>query len=68
MPISRRTHHLPFVRNGFSDSAQNFGLGITLKPFGLRRLNKSARALGPTHEMLIREMLTHMRFFKLMRC
>ena len=47
MPISRRTHHLPFVRNGFSDSAQNFGLGTTLKPFGLRRLNKSARALGP---------------------
>ena len=53
MPISPRTHHLPFVRNGFSDSAQNFGLGTTLKPFGLRRLNKSARALGPvrqTHE------------------
>ena len=48
MPISRRTHHLPFVRNGFSDSAQNFGLETTLKPFGLRRLNKSARALGPT--------------------
>ena len=47
MPISRRTHHLPFVRNGFSDSARNFGLGTTLKPFGLRRLNKSARALGP---------------------
>ena len=47
MPISRRTHHLPLVRNRFSDSAQNFGLGTTLKPFGLRRLNKSARALGP---------------------
>ena len=51
MPISRRTHHLPFVRNGFSDSAQNFGLGTTLKPFGLRRLNKSARALGPYTEL-----------------
>ena len=49
-PISCRTHHLPFVRNGFSDSAQNFGLGTTLKPFGLGRLNKSARALGPLED------------------
>ena len=47
MPISPITHHLPFVRNEFSNSAQNSGRETTLKPFGLRRLNKSAWALGP---------------------
>ena len=52
MPISPITYHLPFARNGFSDSAQNSGLDTTLKPFGLRRLNKSAWALGSYFEHL----------------
>ena len=49
--VSLRTHHL-FVRNKFSDSAQNFGLETTLKPFGLRQLNKSACVLGTYTKLL----------------
>ena len=44
------THYMPFVRIGFSGSAHNCGLETTLKPFGLRRLNKSAHALGPVNQ------------------
>ena len=55
MPISPINHHLPFVRNEFSDSAQNSGLDTTLKTFGLRRLNKSAWAHGPLRYMVFKE-------------
>ena len=38
MPISPITHHLLFVSNEFSDSAQNSGLEATPKPFGQAKL------------------------------
>ena len=49
MSFSEKTQRLRHLRNGFSESAQNFELETIFKPFGLRHVIKSGSSQSITN-------------------